>query len=100
MLAAWTFFTHEQVFTDTPVELVGMVTVIALVIGAYRKIECHTTGCHRIGRFTHGHFHLCHVHHPNVPSNGRIGVHEIKQETLKKLDGARKGSMDQPKPTR
>jgi sucrose-6-phosphate hydrolase SacC (GH32 family) len=26
----------------------------------------------RLGRFVHGHYKLCHLHHPDVPSNGKI----------------------------
>jgi hypothetical protein len=33
---------------------------------------CHHEGCFRRGRFRHGQYRLCHVHHPNVPSDGKI----------------------------
>lgn len=50
----------------------GELTLIGAMIVAYRKIECHRSGCHRIGRFTHGHLKLCHRHHPFVPDDGKI----------------------------
>jgi hypothetical protein len=55
---------------------VGEATIIASIVGsaamAYRHIECHQEGCHRLGRFRHGHLKLCHVHHPLVPNDGKI----------------------------
>jgi hypothetical protein len=60
--------------TLTAVSLLALISAFAT---AYRKIECHQTGCHRIGRFTHGHLHLCHVHHPLVPSDGRITAEHV-----------------------
>ena len=79
---AWIFWEH--VFTDTPVELLTIFSIIALAGGAYRKIECHSSGCHRIGRFTHGHFHLCRVHHPEGPTSGKIGKEHIDAMTTRK----------------
>ena len=80
MLAFWPVFA-EHVIADTPTELVGIVSIIALLVGAYRKIECHQTGCHRFGRFEHGHFKLCRVHHPNVPSSGKVTADHIRHQT-------------------
>jgi hypothetical protein len=54
----------------------GLVTLIA---GAYRHLECHQTGCHRFGRFTHGHYKLCARHHPLVPSNGKVTAEHINR---------------------
>jgi hypothetical protein len=69
----------QSVVITSWVELLTITTLITLGIGAYRKIECHQTGCHRIGRFTHGHFHLCHAHHPQVPSDGKITAEHINR---------------------
>jgi len=66
------FWSQPQVFTDSWVELASTITLIAFVLGAYRHLECHKAGCHRLGRFPHGRYKLCHVHHPDVPSDGRI----------------------------
>jgi hypothetical protein len=65
-------FTQPEVFSGSWMELVGTVTLVTLLIGAYRHFECHVKSCHRVGRFSHGHYKLCHVHHPHVPSDGRI----------------------------
>jgi hypothetical protein len=66
------FFTQPEAFSSSWVELVGAVSLLTLLVGAYRHFECHVKTCHRVGRFTHGHYKLCHVHHPHVPSDGRI----------------------------
>lgn len=74
---ALTFWSQPQVVTDSWVELASTVTLITLLVGAYRHFECHVSGCHRPGRFSHGHYKLCHVHHPAVPSSGRITLADI-----------------------
>jgi hypothetical protein len=42
------------------------------LVTLYHHIECNQDGCHRLGRFRHGHLKLCHVHHPLVPDDGRV----------------------------
>ncbi len=56
---------------------IGEVTLLGGAFVAYRKIECHQEGCHRLGRFQHGHLKLCHVHHPKVPNDGKINSEHI-----------------------
>jgi hypothetical protein len=80
VILALTFWSQPQVFTDSWVELASTITLIAFVVGVYRHLECHKTGCHRLGRFVHGRYKLCRVHHPQVPSAGRI--------TQEHIDGA------------
>ena len=65
-----------------------LLTVFGAVIGAYRHIECHQEGCHRLGRFPHGHLKLCHVHHPHVPSDGKINQTHIDAMTKRKGEAA------------
>ena len=77
MILAFTFWSQPQVVTDSWVELASTITLIAFVVGIYRHFECHVSTCHRPGRFIHGHYKLCHVHHPNVPSDGKIGAEQI-----------------------
>jgi hypothetical protein len=77
MLLAFTFWSHPVVFADSWVELLSTITLVAFVLGAYKHLECHRAGCHRIGRFQHGHYKLCRVHHPLVPSDGKVGQAEI-----------------------
>lgn len=55
----------------------GELTLIGLAVGLYRHLECHQTGCHRFGRFPHGHLKLCARHHPKVPDDGRITAEHI-----------------------
>ncbi|MHB8243413.1 MAG: hypothetical protein ACYDHN_15670 [Solirubrobacteraceae bacterium] len=77
MTLALTFWSQPQVVTDSWVELASTITLIAFVIGVYRHLRCHKSGCHRLGRFTHGRYRLCRVHHPQVPSRGRITQEHI-----------------------
>jgi hypothetical protein len=77
-MLALTFWSQPQVVTDSWVELASTITLIAFVIGAYKHVECHQSGCHRLGRFVQGHYKLCRVHHPHVPSDGKITQEEIK----------------------
>jgi hypothetical protein len=65
------------------VTLVG--TFIGGILMGYRHIECQQEGCHRLGRFSHGHYKLCHVHHPHAPSDGKINqthIDEIDKEMM------------------
>lgn len=78
MILAFTFWSQPQVITDSWVELASTITLIAFVIGAYRHLECHKSGCHRLGRFTHGHYKLCHLHHPDVPNDGKVTREQIE----------------------
>lgn len=77
MILALTFWSQPQVITDSWVELASTITLIAFVIGAYRHLECHKSGCHRLGRFVHGRYKLCHLHHPGVPNDGKIRQEHI-----------------------
>jgi len=78
---ALTFWSQPQVVTDSWVELASTITLIAFVIGAYKHVECHVHGCHRVGRFPHGHYKLCRLHHPAVPDDGRITAEEAAGAT-------------------
>jgi hypothetical protein len=53
-------------------ELTLITTMVALFATVYRHLECHKTGCHRLGRFQHGHWRLCRIHHPHIPTSGAI----------------------------
>jgi hypothetical protein len=81
MLPALTFWSQPQVVTDSWVELAGTITLIAFVVGVYKHLECHRAGCHRLGRFQHGHYKLCRVHHPLVPSDGHVTDEQIAAVT-------------------
>ncbi len=72
MILALTFWSQPQVVTDSWVELATVITLIGFVVGVYAHLECHVAGCHKLGRFVHGQYKLCHGHHPNVPSDGKI----------------------------
>jgi hypothetical protein len=70
----------QAVFITSWVELAAiasLLTILGAFATAYRHIECHQDGCHRLGRFPHGHLRLCHVHHPLVPADGRITAEHI-----------------------
>jgi hypothetical protein len=78
MLLALIFFSQPQAITTSWVELASSITLVAFVVGAYKHLECHRAGCHRLGRFQHGHYKLCRLHHPLVPDSGKVGAAEIE----------------------
>jgi hypothetical protein len=80
MLATLHFLT-EQVVGDSYLELLTLAVLVSAFLTAYHHIECHQEGCHRLGRFRHGHLKLCARHHPLVPNNGRITSEEIDAVT-------------------
>jgi hypothetical protein len=54
MPLAMTFYPHERVFTDSPVELLSLVGIAALFISGltalyrhWRATECHVPTCHK-----------------------------------------------------
>lgn len=58
-------------------ELLALLSLVTLIGGAYHHIECNNEGCHKLGRFRHGHLKLCHLHHPLVPNDGKIRAEHI-----------------------
>ena len=95
MILALTFWSQPQVVTDSWVEVAGTITLIAFVIGAYKHLECHVGGCHRFGRFQHGHYKLCHVHHPGVPNDGKIGQKQLDEVGATLAQAAKAGASEQ-----
>lgn len=83
MLATFKFIT-EQVVGDSYLELLSLAVLITAFTTAYKHIECHQNGCHRLGRFTHGHLKLCARHHPAVPNDGKIRAEQINAVTKAK----------------
>jgi hypothetical protein len=77
MLAS--FFSQPVVWSTSLVELLTLTSIVAFVAGAYRHIECHHSGCHRLGRFPHGQYKLCRIHHPHVPTTGPIDQARIAE---------------------
>lgn len=68
-------------FTSSHAEWIGLIVGIVSLIGIggiVSHLLCHQTGCFRLGRFRLGHYRLCHVHHPHVPSDGRITAEHIE----------------------
>ncbi len=55
----------------------GELTLLGGLVMAYRHLECHQAGCHRLGRFAHGQLELCHRHHPKTPNDGAITQEHI-----------------------
>lgn len=58
-------------------ELVAIVALVPTLGAIMGHLICHQSGCYRLGRFTHGQYKLCRVHHPDVPSDGRITAAHI-----------------------
>jgi len=80
MLAAFHLLS-EQVFGDSYLELLTLAVLISAFATAYKHVECHQAGCHRLGRYTHGHLKLCARHHPLVPNDGKITAEQIDAVT-------------------
>jgi hypothetical protein len=55
--------------------VVSLGTMIAGLVGAYRHVECHRSGCHRLGRFQHGHLKLCRIHSPALQGAAVTDAH-------------------------
>jgi hypothetical protein len=90
------FLSNPQVFSSSVVELVGTFSLVTLVVGAYRHFECHVSSCHRVGRFMHGHYKLCSVHHPHVPNDGKIGAEQIAEVDAKLAAAAKPAPAAKP----
>ena len=74
------FIAYPPVVVTSWVELLTALPVIAAIVTLYHaRIECHHTGCHRVGRHPYGPYMLCRLHHPIVPSHGRITTEHIAQ---------------------
>lgn len=57
--------------------------VFGVLIGAYRKHNCHIHGCWRIGRHPHGRYVLCAKHHPEgAPTVDSIESEQQFQEQI------------------
>jgi hypothetical protein len=79
-------------FTTSHAEWLGLIVAAISLIGiggVVSMLFCHQSGCYRRGRFRYGHYRLCHVHHPHVPSDGKVTEKHIKAEgeRLKGLAG-------------
>lgn len=79
MIAA--LLSQPVVFGTSISEVLQDAGLVALLAQAWRLVECHQEGCHKLGRFHHGHLRLCHVHHPLVPPDGKIGERHINAVT-------------------
>lgn len=72
-------------FTTSHAEWIGLlIGAISLmgIGGIASTLICHKSGCYRRGRFRHGHYKLCHRHHPLVPSDGKITEKHINEVKL------------------
>jgi hypothetical protein len=58
----------------------GQVTLIGLLIGAWRQVNCASSWCFRLGKHAtaDGHHKLCRRHHPDLP-NHRLSLSEIHE---------------------
>jgi len=74
-------FLSEQVFGDSYLEFLSLAVLVSAFTAAYKHIECRQSGCHRLGRFPHGHLKLCARHHPHVPNDGKITAAHIDAVT-------------------
>ena len=56
------------------------VTIFTAATGAFFHTRCHHRGCFRGAKYPHGHYKLCHIHHPHVPSSGKISSEHINHQ--------------------
>lgn len=62
-------------FTTTWISVASFVmSVVGIggLAGVYHMFECHVSDCKRLGRFPYEHYRFCRVHHPSVPTKGKI----------------------------
>ncbi len=91
-------------FTTSHAEWLGLlVSAISLIGigGVVSMLVCHHDGCYRRGRFRYGHYRLCHIHHPEVPSDGKITddhVRKMGEHLRRDVEHAEAGA-EHPKPT-
>lgn len=74
-----TFLSQPVVYGTSIIEVVAVIALVPTLGMIVGHLICHQQGCFRLGRFPHGHYKLCHVHHPNVPSDGKITQAHIKR---------------------
>lgn len=73
---------QEQVWGDSVIEWLSLFTFAGAFATLYHHLECHEKGCHRLGRFQHGHLRVCHIHHPLVTDDHKKDI-ELVTESLK-----------------
>jgi hypothetical protein len=69
-------------FTSSHAEWIGLIVGVVSLVGiggVVSMLFCHRKGCFRRGRFRYGHYRLCHVHHPHVPSDGKITDEHVQR---------------------
>jgi hypothetical protein len=88
-MLAFFFLSEPVVFGDSYLELLTLAVLVSAFATAYKHIECHQAGCHRLGRYAHGHLKLCARHHPLVPNDGKIGAEQIDAVTAAKQPAAK-----------
>lgn len=67
-------------FVSSHAEWIGLVVALVSLVGiggVVSTLVCHQSGCWRRGRFRYGHYRLCHKHHPQVPSDGKITAEHV-----------------------
>lgn len=66
-------------WTSGPEARITYITLITLVVGAFKHWNCDAPFCFRHGPFptADGQHHLCHVHHPDHPTNRKHTLEEI-----------------------
>jgi hypothetical protein len=61
-------FSPPLVFSDSLLEVLALLSLLSLAVGACRKVNCHEPWCWRIGRHpVDGTPYIaCHKHHPGL----------------------------------
>ncbi len=91
MLAFLYSFSSSWTEVISAVEGLG---ILGGIVAWYRSTRCHNTDCRnrlglkRFARYPHGHYRLCHVHHPHVPSDGIVTQEHVDEMTARKANEA------------
>lgn len=88
-------------FTTSHAEWLGLIVSFISLIGIGGVVSmmiCHHAGCYRRGRFRYGHYRLCHVHHPYVPSDGKVTDEHVAAmgRRLEAMHGDEPGASHRP----
>lgn len=84
MLAAFHFLS-EEVFGDSYLELLTLAVLVTAAMTLYRHIECHEDGCHKLGKYQHGHLKLCKIHHPDVSGDTKKDIEDVSKKLNSKF---------------
>jgi hypothetical protein len=64
----------QPVVITSWMELLTLIVLISALAAIYKHFECHEEGCHRHGKYPHGHIKLCSKHHPLITGDSKKDI--------------------------